>query len=178
MQIQVQIKTRVDDFLAVRKKIEEIADFVSEEDKIDYYFQGSFKFDRTELRLRKKKEEKKVTLKINYFDKNIEKNEEYAFCVDNASDFIALLENVGIKVAAMKHKKSYFFDCKGIQVQLVNVKELGYFLEIEKKCNEKEKEQTKMEIMDLSQKLGLDPTLIEQKNYFELLIEKRKKGGI
>jgi len=172
MKIEVQIKAKVYDFERTKKKISEIAEFIDEQNKVDYYFSRDSKLDRKELRLRKKGNEKIVTFKMPFFEEGIEKSKEYKFNIDNASDFINLLENLGINVIAMKHKKSLFYKYKDITIQLVSIPELGYFIEIEKKCNKEEEDKAEKEILELSEKLGIHSEQIEKKTYLELLIEK------
>ena len=53
MEVEIQLKLKVNNFLEVKEKIDSLAKFISQENKIDYYFRGNFKFARTELRLRK-----------------------------------------------------------------------------------------------------------------------------
>ena len=180
MKIEVQIKVRIYDFEKTKKKIDEIAEFIDKEDKVDYYFSKDSKLNRTELRLRKKKNQKNVTLKMPFFGDGIEKSKEYNFNIDNASDFIDMLENLGIRVIAMKHKNSLFYKYKDITIQLVAIPELGYFIEIEKKCNKEEEDKAEKDILELSEKLGIHSEQIEKKTYVELLIEKKSKqnGGI
>lgn len=174
MQIEVQIKTRVSNFMGVKRKIEKIARFIDEEDKVDYYFKGKFRFDRTELRLRKKGNKKEITHKINYFKDGVEKNEEYGFSISNASNFIKMLDDLGVSVAAMKHKKSFFYKYKGIKIQLVSIKELGYFLEIEKKLDEGDKSKAENDILKFAEELGIKKNMIEKRSYFELLMKKKE----
>ncbi len=175
MNIQIQVKARVKDFLGVKKKIEGFAKSIEEQDKIDYYFKGNFKFDRTELRLRKKGDKREIKLKLNYFKGGVEENKEYSFIVENPVDLVEMFDNMGITVAAMKHKKSYFYKFNGIEIQMVSIQELGYFIEIEKKCTEKDKRKVESEISELRDRLGITTDMIEKRNYFELLT--RKKGS-
>ena len=174
MKTEVQVRVKVYDFVGMKKKISEMAEFENEEHKIDYYFERKSKSERTELRLRKIKNKNGISLKI-YHLNGIERNKEYILNMDNASDCIDFLETLGMKVVAMKHKKSYFYKYKDITIQLASIKELGYFLEIEKKCDKKDEKEAEKEILELSRKLGISNDQTEKKSYLQLLLEKNMK---
>jgi len=175
MKTEVQIKAKVYDFEKIKKKISEIAEFIDKQNKVDYYFSRDSNLDRTELRLRKKGNEKTVTFKMPFSGDGVEKSREYKFNVDNASDFIDVLENLGIMVIAMKHKNSLFYKHRDIAIQLASIPELGYFIEIEKKCDKKEEDKARADILKLAEELGIKSEQMEKKAYLELLIEKSQK---
>jgi predicted adenylyl cyclase CyaB len=176
MKVEVQVRAFIYDFNRIKRKIEEIAEFISEVGKTDYYFDGRFDFQEKELRLRKEGNEKTVSLKIKSF-KNTEENKEFRFKVDNASDLIKVFENIGLKVIAMKHKKSLFYNFKDMSIQLVSIKELGDFIEIEKKCSKNEVVKAGEDIIALAESLGIHKEQIEKRSYLRLLTERKPRGN-
>src|SRR3989344_161222 len=104
MNIEVQVRLRVNDFEKTRNLIERLAQLGETVEKTDYYFQANFAYGRSELRLRKIGSRTQLGLKVQYVEQGVERNEEYVCAVDNASDLIDIFSRCNIPVIAMKHK--------------------------------------------------------------------------
>ncbi|ABH01995.1 class IV adenylate cyclase [Borreliella afzelii] len=142
--------------------------FIKEEIKTDIYYSNPKKI----IRIRKLNTlEKIVTFKKKILDKNnaIEINKEVEFKIDNVNNFLILLKELKFKKLYKKIKKSLIYQTNNLNVEINEVKNLGFFLEIEKIINnQNDIDLAKKEINNIINQFGLKENL-ETRSYFELL---------
>ncbi|AJA90507.1 adenylyl cyclase [Borreliella chilensis] len=154
------------------KKIIKLANkkfkFIKEEIKSDIYYSNSKKI----IRIRKLNTlEKIVTFKKKILTNNntIEINKEIEFKIDNIKNFLTLMKEFGFKTLYKKIKKSLIYQNNNLNIEINEIKNLGFFLEIEKIINDQNDiDLAKNEINNIINQFGLKQNL-ETRPYFELL---------
>jgi adenylate cyclase class IV len=107
-------------------------------------------------------------------------NSEQEFTVSSASVFNDLIRRLGLVPGIKKHKKGWAWNCTGsdnsvIRAELSQVKDLGWFIELEilesedcalqgQKISERQKS-----LLELLEKLGISPEKIEKRPYTVML---------
>ncbi|UER67868.1 class IV adenylate cyclase [Borrelia sp. BU AG58] len=110
-----------------------------------------------------------VTFKTKYLDNDTEVNKEIEFRVDNTNDFVRLLEEMEFKILYKKIKKSIVYKKENLTIEINEIENLGFFLEVEKIIkNRSELALAKAEIHEIIEDFQLENN-IEKKSYFELL---------
>ncbi|WKC58258.1 class IV adenylate cyclase [Borrelia sp. P9F1] len=140
--------------------------FIKEEFKRDVYYCNT----KQTIRIRKSNSSTDiVTFKNKRLDNDIEINKEIEFGVDNASAFILLLKEMRFKLLYKKNKKSLIYKKENLNIEINEVENLGFFLEVEKIIRDKsELPLAKTEIYEIMEDFQLKNN-IEKKSYFELL---------
>ncbi|WKC75508.1 class IV adenylate cyclase [Borreliella yangtzensis] len=142
--------------------------FIKEEIKTDIYYSNLKKI----IRIRKLNTlEKIVTFKKKIIDSNntIEINKEVEFKIDNINNFLILMKELKFKKLYKKIKKSLIYQINNLNIEINEIKNLGFFLEIEKiVTNQNDIDLAKREIANIINQLGLKENL-ETRSYFELL---------
>ncbi|AEW69055.1 MULTISPECIES: class IV adenylate cyclase [Borreliella] len=142
--------------------------FIKEEIKTDIYYSNLKKI----IRIRKLNTlEKIVTFKKKILDNNnaIEINKEVEFKIDNINNFLILIKELEFKKLYKKIKKSLIYQTNNLNVEINEIKNLGFFLEIEKIINnQNDIDLAKKEIHNIINQFGLQENL-ETRSYFELL---------
>ncbi|WNZ73843.1 class IV adenylate cyclase [Borreliella garinii] len=142
--------------------------FIKEEIKTDIYYSNLKKI----IRIRKLNTlEKIVTFKKKILDNNnvIEINKEVEFKIDNINNFLILIKELEFKKLYKKIKKSLVYQTNNLNVEINEIKHLGFFLEIEKIINnQNDIDLAKKEIHNIINQFGLKKN-IETRSYFELL---------
>ncbi|UGQ17494.1 class IV adenylate cyclase [Borrelia sp. RT1S] len=152
------------------KKILKLANrkfkFIREELKEDVYYCNT----KQTIRIRKFNSSTDiVTFKNKLLDSDIEINKEIEFGIDNANAFILLLEEMKFKLLYKKNKKSLIYRKEDLTIEINEIENLGFFLEVEKIIKDKsELALAKTEIYEIMEDLQLKNN-IEKKSYFELL---------
>nr|WP_267508746.1 class IV adenylate cyclase [Borreliella garinii] len=142
--------------------------FIKEEIKTDIYYSNLKKI----IRIRKLNTlEKIVTFKKKILDNNnaIEINKEVEFKIDNINNFLILIKELEFKKLYKKIKKSLVYQTNNLNVEINEIKNLGFFLEIEKIINnQNDIDLAKKEIHNIINQFELEKN-IETRSYFELL---------
>ncbi|SCW26652.1 class IV adenylate cyclase [Borreliella japonica] len=142
--------------------------FIKEEIKTDIYYSNHKKI----IRIRKLNTlEKIVTFKKKILDNSntIEINKEVEFKIDNVNNFLILMKELKFKKLYKKIKKSLIYQTNNLNVEINEIKNLGFFLEIEKITNnQNDTDLAKKEIDSIINQFGLKENL-ETRPYFELL---------
>ncbi|WNY60476.1 class IV adenylate cyclase [Borreliella bissettiae] len=142
--------------------------FIKEEIKTDIYYSNKKKI----IRIRKLNTlEKIVTFKKKILDNNnaIEINKEIEFKIDSMNNFLTLIKELKFKKLYKKIKKSLIYQTNNLNVEINEIKNLGFFLEIEKIINnQNDIDLAKKEIDNIIDQLGLKENL-ETRPYSELL---------
>jgi len=118
-----------------------------------------------------------ATYKKKELKDGIEVNDEREFTVNPASEFEEFLKRLGLKPERSKEKRGWAFSKNGIITELVEVKGLGWFVELEiivnamngELMNEEAFAQGKKSLMDLLFDLGVTKEAIESRFYSEML---------
>lgn len=178
--IEVESKIRVKNVPEARRRIKSIASFVENERKKDTYFTfGSVKgYPKKGLRVRDKGDKVEVNFKqwISY-KKGVHAKKEVEFQVSDLSGFFELLKEFGFKEWVKKDKFTELYRTKDkVNVELNNVKGLGWFIEIEILCQKNEVEKSRKRVDELIEVLGFGKKDIEGKGYTRLLWEKKHKS--
>ncbi|MGF7101302.1 class IV adenylate cyclase [Borreliella kurtenbachii] len=142
--------------------------FIKEEIKTDIYYSNQKKI----IRIRKLNTlEKIVTFKKKILDNNnaIEINKEIEFKIDSINNFLILIKELKFKKLYKKIKKSLIYQTNNLNVEINEIKNLGFFLEIEKIINnQNDIDLAKKEIDSIIDQFGLKENL-EIRPYSELL---------
>lgn len=142
--------------------------FIKEEIRTDIYYSNLKKI----IRIRKLNTlEKIVTFKKKILDNNnaIEINKEIEFKIDNINNFLILIKELEFKKLYKKIKKSLVYQTNNLNVEINEIKNLGFFLEIEKIINnQNDIDLAKKEIHNIINQFELKKN-IETRSYFELL---------
>ncbi|QMU99471.1 class IV adenylate cyclase [Borrelia sp. A-FGy1] len=145
--------------------------FIKKELKDDVYYCNTKKI----IRIRKFDTSTEiVTFKTKYLDFDIEVNKEIEFRVDNINNFVLFLEEMDFKILYKKTKKSLIYKKENLTIEINEIKNLGFFLEVEKIIKDKnELALAKTEIYEMIEDFQLKNN-IEKKSYFELLSNQLK----
>ncbi|WKD01040.1 class IV adenylate cyclase [Borreliella americana] len=143
--------------------------FIKEEIKTDIYYSNQKKI----IRIRKLNTlEKIVTFKKKILDNNnnnIEINKEIEFKIDSINNFLILIKELKFKKLYKKLKKSLIYQANNLNIEINEIKNLGFFLEIEKIIkNQNDIDLAKKEIDNIINQFGLKKNL-ETRPYSELL---------
>ncbi|ADQ29750.1 class IV adenylate cyclase [Borreliella burgdorferi] len=142
--------------------------FIKEEIKTDIYYSNQKKI----IRIRKLNTlEKIVTFKKKILDNNntVEINKEIEFKIDSINNFLTLIKELKFKKLYKKIKKSLIYQTNNLNVEINEIKNLGFFLEIEKIINnQNDIDLAKKEIDNIINQFGLKEN-IETRPYSELL---------
>ncbi|AXK70703.1 class IV adenylate cyclase [Borreliella burgdorferi] len=142
--------------------------FIKEEIKTDIYYSNQKKI----IRIRKLNNlEKIVTFKKKILDNNhtVEINKEIEFKIDSINNFLTLIKELKFKKLYKKIKKSLIYQTNNLNVEINEIKNLGFFLEIEKIINnQNDIDLAKKEIDNIINQFGLKEN-IETRSYSELL---------
>lgn len=142
--------------------------FIKEEIKTDIYYSNQKKI----IRIRKLNTlEKIVTFKKKILDNNhtVEINKEIEFKIDSINNFLTLIKELKFKKLYKKIKKSLIYQTNNLNVEINEIKNLGFFLEIEKMINnQNDIDLAKKEIDNMINQFGLKEN-IETRPYSELL---------
>ncbi|AHE63032.1 class IV adenylate cyclase [Borrelia parkeri] len=146
--------------------------FIKEEIKDDTYYCNTEKI----IRIRKfNTSEEIVTFKIKSLENDIEINKEIEFKVDQINNFISFLEEINFKFLYKKIKKSLIYKKENLNIEINEIENLGFFLEIEKIIYDKnELSLAKTEIYETIKEFKLQNN-IEKKPYFELILANQSK---
>ncbi|ATH10251.1 class IV adenylate cyclase [Borreliella burgdorferi] len=142
--------------------------FIKEEIKTDIYYSNQKKI----IRIRKLNTlEKIVTFKKKILDNNhtVEINKEIEFKIDSINNFLTLIKELKFKKLYKKIKKSLIYQTNNLNIEINEIKNLGFFLEIEKIINnQNDIDLAKKEIDNMINQFGLKEN-IETRPYSELL---------
>ncbi|OJH14912.1 adenylyl cyclase, partial [Borreliella bissettiae] len=96
-------------------------------------------------------------------------NKEIEFKIDNMNNFLTLIKELKFKKLYKKIKKSLIYQTNNLNVEINEIKNLGFFLEIEKIINnQNDIDLAKKEIDNIIDQFGLKENL-ETRPYSELL---------
>ena len=173
--IEVEAKIKIVEPSVQRKKISSLAKLISKERKIDdYYTLEKGHYPKKSLRIRKIKNQYQVNFKekISYI-KGVHAKNETEFVIAQIDDFIWLIKELGFRKWFTKNKYSEVYQInKNFHIELNNVQNLGWFLEIEYLAKRNEIKKARHEILKIMNKLGIKENQIEKSGYTKMLWKK------
>ena len=129
---EIEIKAHASDYRSVLDKIVKIAGNGSPVDKRDHYFriEGN---EKPSLRIRKFNDHLEFTAKKNSKGAGSEDNLEYEIVlgIDQYDNAVSFFRALGYIDYFVKLKKGYEWTYNGTHVELLEVNDLGWFLEME-----------------------------------------------
>jgi len=178
--IEVEAKIKVSNPNKYRKKILEITKLVKKAKKIDDYYsleQNPKKnYPKKSLRIRKINKHYEINFKqkLSYI-KGIHAKNEQEFMVTDIRNFLNLIKDFGFKHWLRKIKYSEVYEInKNFHIELNNVKNLGWFIEIEYLAKPNEISKARNNILKIMKQLSLDKDKIIKDGYTKMLWNKKK----
>ncbi|MFH1671280.1 MAG: class IV adenylate cyclase [Candidatus Portnoybacteria bacterium] len=184
MNIEVEIKVKIEDFSGLKEKLPGCGKLVKSIRQIDEYYIPHHKDFFAQkphpiewLRIRTNPDKTFFE-----YDKSIEKKldgeqeyaEEYETEISNPEEFRKILNFLDFKKVITVDKKREYWDCGKFEVALDNVKELGYFMEVEARGDFKDNTEAKEGCLKFLEDLGIEDIKTKhiKKGYPALLLEK------
>jgi len=154
-------------------KLKNDFEFLDKQKKHDwYFFQKNDKNKKLIFRLRKSNNHLSICYKTHSMTNGCEHNKEIEFNVENLKAVLNFFDSIGYKIGFEKQKETQAFKYKDYIIEYNYIKNLGYFLEIEKMIENKQKINIKKERNELEAVFKLFGFLqknFEKKKYVELL---------
>jgi len=188
MVTEIELKAHIRSSEELKRKLSQKAEYLyAFEKKDEYWYNDESTLLPSGLRIRDEKRifpdgrEESLTL-ATYKNKevrdNIEINDEREFNVAPIVAFEEFLRRIGLKPGRSKQKRGWAFLKDSITAELVEVKDLGWFIELEivtQDRNEGAFAQGKKRLLELLSDLGITEEAIESRFYSEML---NKKYGV
>ncbi len=184
MNVEIEIKVKVDNFGEIKKKLPEYGKLIKSIKQIDEYYVPCHRdfFARKPhpvewLRIRTNPDKT-----IFEYDKSINKKvdgeqeyaEEYETEISKPDEFRKILEFLNFKKVITVAKQREYWDCGDFEVSLDDVKNLGFFIEVEAKGDFENPIKAKERCVVFLKKLGIENYEKNwiKKGYPVLLLEK------
>ena len=184
MATEIELKAHVNDSEELRITLSGKAEFLHSFEKKDcYWFAEKSGLPSSGFRIRSEKRSfpdgKEVSLCFaTYKNKEvrdgIEINDEREFSVEPAVEFEEFISKLGLKPARSKEKRGWAYSKNGITAELVEVKGLGWFIEMEiisHTANAETFAAGKKRLLDFLAEIGVANDAIESRFYSEMLNE-------
>lgn len=153
----------------IEAQLKNVCEFIGEKKKYDWYFSKKGEINEV-FRLRQENEQYFVNHKIYHIHQGIETNEEIEFEVLDRDAFFAFTDVLGYEVSITKKKDTKLFKNDGFSFELSFLHQLGWFLEIEKICeNTSDIEQEKKALSQAFSQFGMSQEMYENHKYLHLL---------
>ncbi|MEK6914294.1 MAG: class IV adenylate cyclase [Nanoarchaeota archaeon] len=182
MLFEVESKIEVDkkDLKEIISRIKKIANFTKKQTKFDQYFSLERAFyPRKAFRIRSEEKDNIVNFKIwvkKFWKGGVVVKEEYEFKIKNKENFLALMKDLGfrkwinkIKISETYQHKKY----KKLNIELNEVKNLGYFIEIEYLAKKYEIDKARYLIKKTIKELNINENKINNTGYTKMLWRKK-----
>jgi predicted adenylyl cyclase CyaB len=180
LEVESKIKVSENELPLIRKRIKEIAKFSKKETKKDQYYSLEKAFyPKKAFRIRSTGKEEVVNFKKwlkKFWKEGIVVKEEYEFEIKNKEHFLALMSDLGFKKWIGKTKISETYNhkkYKKLNIELNEVKDLGYFIEIEYLAKHDEMIKARDIIIRVERELYIDRSQIDNTGYTKMLWKKR-----
>jgi len=179
--IEVEAKIKITDPKIFRKKIKKIAKYVSKEKKIDdYYTLESLKsYPKKSLRVRRLNGHYEVNIKnkISYVKGVHAKREvELRSSKKDLPAFTIVIKDLGFKKWLRKEKEVETYKIKSnFNIELNQVKNLGWFLEVEYLSELKDISKARREVLRVIKRLGVEEKDVIKTGYTKMLWDLKKR---
>jgi len=182
--LEVETKIKIDDDKVneFREKIKKIAVFVKKGSKQDDYFAIRRRiknaYPKKAFRIRAMKDEFEVNFKkwlTKYWTHDIVVKQEFEFNLkgkEEVEDLLALFKDLGFRewVKKTKYNETYAYKKdKKLEIEINNVKHLGYFIEMQYLCQLNNLEKARREIREVLKILKISPEQIDNTGYTKML---------
>jgi len=169
-EVEAKVHISKGDFLRLKKELDNIAGFKGEETKKDTYYGND---NTVHIRLRETEKSVVLAIKDKININGIESNSELEWGISDKKGFEDFLKKIGLKQFIKKLKTTRAYQFKGFNIELNYVKNLGYFLEIERVVKSKSQiPKTKKELIDIFKRFGFKQSQFEKRYYVDLLQKK------
>tara|TARA_Y100000310_G_C20642712_1_gene794856 strand:- start:52 stop:621 length:570 start_codon:yes stop_codon:yes gene_type:complete len=182
LEVESKIKLTEKEVPLFRKRIKEIARFKKKETKKDQYYSLEKAFyPKKAFRIRSNGKEDIVNFKKwlkKFWKQGIVVKEEYEFKINNKDHFLALMTDLGFKrwIAKTKISETYKHNkYKKLNIELNEVKDLGFFIEIEYLAKHNEMIKARDIIVNVEKQLYIDKSKINNTGYTKMLWKKRHR---
>lgn len=175
--VEIELKARIADRKAIEMQLTNFMRFAGDIDKRDEYWEvsswnplspGSFRF-----RVRAEPARTTVTFKEKTFDGNVEINRESEFSIDNEAVFRKFMEKLGARFIYAKRKLGTRWESpEGLVAEVVEVRPLGFFLEVECVCEQLDGEaldKAKSRLYAIIDHCGIPRENLEPRPYSQML---------
>ncbi len=189
MAYEVEMKAWVDNWDAMERTLRSRTVFVRPFRKEDRYFlidaqpsaQPSADDRRSPrgFRLRVDGQGASVTFKRKRRHRQAEINVEREFRLDDGEAFVELMQRIGLEPEFAKIKEGLQFERDGLVIELVHVRELGDFLEVEsmdERPDDASHEAAVQRIEEFFRECGVDSSRVETEPYMKLLRSLRSRA--
>lgn len=186
MNIEVEIKVKVDNLTEIKKKVSKIGKLVKAIKQIDDYYIPAHRdffankpqpIEHLRIRTNPDKSVFEYTRTINIReDGDYDYAEEYETEISSPEELKKILGFLDFKKAVTIEKNREYWQCEGIEVALDEVKDTGTFVEAEAKGDFKDDKEAKKACIDFLENLGIkDVENIQiKKGYPQLFWERNK----
>ena len=172
IEVETKIPFKEKDLISVRNRIKKIARFVKKQTKKDdYYTLEYFQYPEKSLRVRDMGKIREVNFKKRIsFVNGIHAKKEVQFQISDIKGFFDLIEDFGFRKWLHKEKTTELYKTKsGVNIELNHVKKLGWFLELEVLCSNKEINNARKKIKEARESLGFSEKDSEVRGYTKQL---------
>lgn len=174
--IEVEAKIKIEDPEVYRRLLKPFSRFVGRIEKVDDYYtlQSDGKYPRKSLRVRRTGKFYEVNFKekLSYVQ-GVHAKKESEFAVSDIKNFFGLINDFGFRKWLTKEKISEIYHVeRNFHVEINNVKNLGWFLEIEY-LTEKDVGKARKKILGVMKKLGVREREIIENGYTKMLWDKK-----
>jgi len=185
MNVEVEIKVKIDNFEEIKKKVSALGKLIKSIKQVDDYYipcQRDFFANKPQpiehLRIRTNPDKVvfEYTRTINLKeDGDYDFAEEYETEISNVKEFKKILEFLDFKKIVTIEKQREYWMCGDIEVALDNIKGLGYFIEAEAKGDFKDSAEAKKACINFLENLGIQDVENKQikMGYPQLLLENK-----
>jgi predicted adenylyl cyclase CyaB len=182
--IEVEVKFFVskEDFLRIKKKLQEISRFVKTSEQSDEYFNIAnrsfldFEHPFEWLSIRKRGGKNILNYKnwYNNTQGDFTHCDEFEVLVDDSDKLTKIFSLIDIKsiITVDKTREVYNY-CDELEIDMDYIKELGYFIEIESLKDFGSIEEARKRIFELAKELGINELSIADRGYAYMLMKKR-----
>lgn len=165
-EIEAKIKISQHEIESIKKRIPLSFKFIERQNKKDLYFSDK----KGVLRIRELNKGISIDIKRQKKKKGLESNQEISIPLGNKEIAIELLKKAGLTELAQKKKQTQLYQYRNFSIEINNVTNIGYFLEIEAIANDKKQvKKAKKELIKLFKQLGFNQSQFDHKYYLEQL---------
>ena len=178
---EVELKAFVDDWAQVKEKIDSICGEGSIVSKRDLYFRWPGEKHQA-FRIRDNNGSMELTSKKTGVNENGENNLEYEFSapICEFDKAVGFFKNLGYETYFRKYKNGWEWTIEDVHVELLEVNDLGFFLEMEIlipfKSTEEDVSDSQFHLQKLLAKFGIPKEKICQKSYRSMILKEDDDG--
>ncbi len=172
IEVETKIPFKEKDLSSVRDRIKKIARFVKKQTKKDdYYTLEYFQYPEKSLRVRDMGKIREVNFKKRIsFVNGIHAKKEVQFQISDIKGFFDLIQDFGFRKWLHKEKTTELYRTKsGVNIELNHVNKLGWFLELEVLCSNKDINNARKKIKEAREALGFSEKDSEVRGYTKQL---------